>query len=354
MSHGVDKTPVRHLILKYARSLAVLIVLCGGSMLFAAPSAWAFGCQGHEIIAMIAEKHLSPHAAAMVQQLLKDNPIDPALTRYCKQPNLDLMAYSSTWADDYRSAHYKETASWHQIDIPISISTGNLADYCPPSEGCVTQALKDQIAFLRSPDTHPQKRADALRFVIHFVGDLHQPLHTSDNNDLGGNCIPVTFFGEAPKLTNPERENYAPNLHALWDYGIYQREFSDKSMPPTSAEYKSGYKNRTMQESAAELDRQFASQEAKWMRGPVDVDPWTWESFQIAKKIVYGKLPVAVPAEKPAGNHSCVEDDHISTRMLKLNEKLDQPYQDAALPVFEEQVAKAGARLALILNQIWP
>jgi nuclease S1 len=329
----------RRLIFKVVRLFAVPIFLCGGTMMFAAPSVWAFGCEGHEIIAMIAETRLSPHAKAMVLQLLKDNPIDPALSRYCKQPDLDTMAYSSTWADDYKSAH-AETGPWHYIDIPISVSKGggDLAEFCPPSEGCVTQALKDQIALLRSPGTDSQKRADALRFVIHFVGDLHQPLHTSNNNDLGGNCIPVTYFGEPPILTNPQYENYAPNLHGVWDYEIYQKEFKDK----------------TVQQAAAEFEHTFASQEAKWMRGPVDVDAWAWESFRIAKAIVYGKLPVPVSAEKPVGNHSCAEDDHISTRMLKLNEKLDQPYQDAALPVFQQQLAKAGARLALVLNRIWP
>jgi hypothetical protein len=90
------------------------------------------------------------------------------------------------------------------------------------------------------------------------------------------------------------------------------------------------------------------------MRGPVDIDAWTWESFRIAKTIVYGKLPVKIPVEQPAGNHSCAEDNHISTRMLKLNEDIEQPYQRVALPVFEQQLAKAGARLALVLNQIWP
>src|ERR1700686_5058558 len=150
MSCCFHEAQVGRLLFKYMRNFAVLIFLCGGAMIIAAPSAWAFGCQGHEIIALIAEKHMSPHAFAMVQQLLKDNPIDPALTRYCQQPGLDAMAYSSTWADDYRSVH-RETAPWHQIDIPISISEGNLADYCSPSEGCVTQALKDQIALLRAP-----------------------------------------------------------------------------------------------------------------------------------------------------------------------------------------------------------
>jgi hypothetical protein len=322
-------------------------------MAFAAPSAWAFGCQAHEIVAMIAEKHLSSHAQAMVQQLLKDDPIDPALSRYCQLSGLDAIAYSATWADDYRSAH-RETAPWHQIDIPIGIDKGDLSEFCPPNLGCLPQALKDQIAVLRSPDTDPKTRANALRFVIHFVGDLHQPLHVANNNDLGGNCVPVNFFGEAPKLTNPQYESYAPNLHGLWDYGIYQREFKDKSMQGSAAEYRTGFKEQSVQQSADLFDRQFAPQEAKWMRGPIDIDAWTWESFQIAKAVVYGKLPVQVPAEQPVGNHSCSEDNHISTRMLKLNEDIEQPYQDVALPVFEQQLAKAGVRLALVLNQIWP
>ena len=320
------------------KSLAVFIFLCAASLLLAAPSAWAFGCEGHEIIAMIAEKHLTAHAQTMVQKLLTENPIDPALPRYCKQANLDPMAYSATWADDYRTAH-RETAPWHQIDIPIGVTNRvDLAEFCPPSEGCVTQALRDQIAVLRAPDTNPQKRADALRFVIHFVGDMHQPLHTSNNNDLGGNCIPVTFFGQAPKLTNSQYEFYSPNLHGEWDYGILA-----KAIP-----------EMIVQQVAEELDRKLAPQEAAWMQGSIDEDAWTWESFQIARDIVYGKLPVPVPVEKPVSNKSCAEDDDISARMLKLNEQLGQPYEDVALPVFEQQIAKAAARLALVLNQIWP
>jgi hypothetical protein len=334
------------------RSAAVLILLCGGSMLFAAPSAWAFGCQAHEIVAMIAEKHLSAHAQAMVEQLLKDNPIDPSLPRYCQLTGLDAMAYSATWADDYRSAH-RETEPWHFIDIPIGIDSGDLAEFCPAGEGCLPRELNNQIAVLRAPDTAPEKRAMALRFVIHFVGDVHQPLHVSDNNDLGGNCVPVRFFGEAPKLTNPKYETYAPNLHGLWDYGIYQREFEDRSKQSSAAESRTGLKDQSVEQSAGMFDRQFASQIAGWMHSPIDIDAWTWESFHLAKTIVYGKLPIAIPAEKPDGNHSCVGDDHVSTRMLNLHEDVEQPYQDAALPVFEQQLAKAGARLALILNQIW-
>ena len=119
-------------------------------------------------------------------------------------------------------------------------------------------------------------------------------------------------------------------------------------------EYQTGFKTQTVQQSADGFDRKFASQIAKWMRDPIDIDAWTWESFAIAKTIVYGKLPVAVPVEIPNGNKSCAEDNNIAARMLKLNEHIGQPYQNVALPVFEQQLAKAGARLALILNQIWP
>jgi hypothetical protein len=325
-------------MVRCVKFLAVLLILCGGSLFVAVPSAWAFGCEAHEIIAMIAEAHLTPHASAMVLQLLNDNPIDPALPRYCKQPDLDAMAYSATWADDYRSAEPK-TTPWHFIDIPIGVTKeGDLAEFCAPPGGCIVQALKDQIALLRAPDTDPAKRADALRFVIHFLGDLHQPLHTADNNDLGGNCTPVAFFDETPKLTNPKLGFYAPTLHGSWDYEIFRRTIQNKTLPQV----------------AQEIDRSFSSQEAGWMGGPTDIEAWAWESFWIAKTIAYGKLPVTIPAEIPVHNKSCVEDDNIAQRMLKLNIQLGQAYQDVATPVIRQRIAMAAARLAMVLNQTWP
>jgi mevalonate kinase len=79
-----------------------------------------------------------------------------------------------------------------------------------------------------------------------------------------------------------------------------------------------------------------------------------WEGHELANSVVYGKLPVAVPIEKPVEVKSCTDDHHISHRMLKLHERVSQPYADAVWPTIEEQVAKAGIRLAMILNQIWP
>lgn len=95
---------------------------------------------------------------------------------------------------------------------------------------------------------------------------------------------------------------------------------------------------------------------AGWRAAGINLDDWAWESHQLAESTSYGKLPTAIPVEPEHGElKSCVVDgDNISKRMLAFNEKLAQPYQDDAQPVIEEQLAKAGTRLELVLNQVWP
>jgi hypothetical protein len=288
-------------------------------------------------VALLAEQNLTPHALAMVMQILRDGPIDPSLSRYCKEGGTDPMADASTWPDDIRTLR-PETAPWHYIDIPLGTSHQDIARFCPLPESCVTQAITDQLAILRAPNIDPQKKADALRFLIHFVGDLHQPLHATTNNDQGGNCVPVAFFDVPPQVRNPETESYAPNLHGVWDVNILARMTS----------------GNTPEQVASELEESLQSKIARWKKASADVNGWAWESYRLAQKIVYGKLPVRIPVESPQIVKSCADDNHVSARMLKLDERLEQPYQDAAAPVLQEQIAKAGARLALLLNQLWP
>jgi hypothetical protein len=288
-------------------------------------------------VATIAEKHMSAHALEMANKLLQSQPIDPALPRYCSSQGLDLMADSATWADDLRKLR-PEASPWHYIDIPRDAPHSALAEFCPASTGCVTSALEHQIELLRSDGTDPRVRADALRFIIHFVGDLHQPLHCVTNNDEGGNCVPIDFFGNPPVERNPQFETYAPNLHAIWDSGIIQRLKGTE----TEAQW------------AASLDQQFSAQASGWEKKGINVEDWAWEGHELADSVVYPKLPVAVPVEKPVPVKSCSDDNHVSTRLLKLNEQVSQPYVDAVAPTINEQVAKAGIRLAMILNQIWP
>jgi S1/P1 Nuclease len=298
----------------------------------------AWGCEGHQVVALLAEKHLTPHALAMAKEILAEGPIDPTLSRYCKEGGADPLADASTWPDDIRGLR-PETPPWHYIDIPRGTTTfREIEKFCDPKEGCVTRAITDQLAILRSSETDPRKRADALRFLIHFVGDVHQPLHAITNNDEGGNCVPVAFFDALPQVRNPQTESYAPNLHAVWDTNILARSTTGK----------------TVDQVAADLDQSLHSNMTRWQKGRTNIDGWAWESYQLAMKNVYGKLPVRIPVETPQPIKSCSDDNHVSARLLKLNERLVDPYQNMAIPIVWERLAQAGARLAMLLNQIWP
>jgi len=297
----------------------------------------AWGCKGHQVIALLAEKYLTPHALAMAKKILADGPIAPSLSRYCKEGGTDPLADASTWPDDFRTQH-SETGPWHYVDIPLGTTRRDVEKFCDPKESCVTRAITDQSALLRSSEADPQKRADALRFLIHFVGDLHQPLHAVTNNDQGGNCVPVAFFDALPQLRNPQTESYAPNLHGVWDTNILERATSGK----------------TVDQVAFELEQSFRKKIARWQTGTLDVDAWAWESYQIASKQAYGRLPAHIPLETPRAITSCADDNHVSTRMLGLNERLEEPYQKMAVLVVRERLAQAGARLAMLLNRLWP
>src|SRR5205807_651419 len=155
--------------------------------------------------------------------------------------------------------------------------------------------------------------------------------------DQGGNCVPVAFFDALPQLRNPETESYAPNLHGVWDTNILEKATAGK----------------TVDQVASELDKSFHRKIRLWQKALPDIDSWAWESYRLAVKSAYGKLPVRVPGESPQPVKSCAEDNHISSRMLKLNEHLEEPYQRMAVPVVRERLAQAGARLALLLNQLW-
>jgi len=319
------------------RIIPFFLFLAAVIFLFAPSSVWAWGCEGHQVVALIAERNLTPHALAMVMQILRDGPIDPSLSRYCKEGGTDPMADASTWPDDIRTLR-PETPPWHYIDIPRGTSYQDIAKFCQPPESCVTQAITDQLAILRSQNIDPQKKADALRFLIHFVGDLHQPLHATTNNDQGGNCVPVAFFDALPQPRNPQTESYAPNLHGVWDTNILER----------------ATKGKTVDQVAADLEESYRNKIVRWQKAPANIDAWAWESFKLAQKQVYGKLPVRVPVESPQPITSCADDNHISSRMLKLDERLGEPYERMAVPIVTQRLAQAGARLALLLNQLWP
>jgi hypothetical protein len=324
-----DSMTARGVVINIYRFIRVLLFV--GVALTAVQPASGWGCKGHQIVALLAENHLTPRARAMVSDILAADPISPTLSRYCKQTGLDAFADSSTWADDERGVR-PDTAPWHFIDIPRGAREGNVSKYCSPATGCVTSALAAQMRVLRDPKASAQARGDALRFVIHFVGDVHQPLHASTNNDLGGNCVPVSFFGRSPTESRPGSGIFDPNLHEVWDVEIIER-FSAGESPA---------------QVAKELDQKFQAREVAWQSAPPDFAAWAWESHQLAENTAYGKLPHRIPIETPRAVTGCAAGNNAA-----IDESLGADYQSTAAPVVQEQLAKAGIRLAALLNSIW-
>jgi hypothetical protein len=288
--------------------------------------AFGWGCEGHQMIALIARAHLTPQASTAVDRLLRENPIDPALSRFCKDRGNDLMADSATWADDVRTI--EKTGDWHFIDIPLEVHGGgrnvmsqDAMKWC--GDGCIVSAIDHEWALLRNRSQPAAVRAKALRYLIHFVGDLAQPLHASDNHDRGGNCTEFRFFSEE----KPE------NLHAIWDYKIIARDLEAKE--------------ETQSQYARALNAAFPRSESK-----IDVLAWTWESHALASTVAYGDLKPPIPtASATSGTADQVACAAERAAVGALRISIDDEYVNHALPVIREQLAKAGHRIAALINQ---
>jgi hypothetical protein len=130
------------------------------------------GSSAHQITVLIAQLHLSPRAASGVQRLLPPGATLPEI---------------STWADDIRRDR-PQTSPWHFIDLPRAERKPLLDRYCFGGN-CITEQLKRFVAELANPQTSLPERKDALVFVVHLVGDLHDPMHCVDDSDRGGNHV---------------------------------------------------------------------------------------------------------------------------------------------------------------------
>lgn len=243
-------------------------------------SGHAWSREGHEIVALIAEQRLQPDVRDAVNTLLGGSS----------------FAEASMWADKVRN---KQTGPWHYVNIPISDSKYDAKRMCRNNQ-CVIGQIERFRKVLANPAANFEKRQKALKYLIHFVGDLHQPLHAGDNHDHGGNDVQVEFLGET---INPySRKPW--NLHAVWDSGILEAH------------------DRDAHHYAERLNIWLQSQpEGAFQDGSV-VD-WAMESHQIAKEHVY-----ALPEDR----------------------KLGEEYYRANVPVVDQQLAKAGVRLAKLLN----
>jgi hypothetical protein len=298
-------------------------------------SAFGWGCEGHQMIALIARAHLTAAASVAVDRLLRENPSDPALNRFCKDRPNDLMADAATWADDARNI--EKTAEWHFIDIPLGVHTGSVPEqeamkWCAPlgdgRPGCIITATEDEWKLLLNTSQPAAARAKALRYLIHFLGDITQPLHASDNHDRGGNCTSIKFFAQE----KPQ------NLHAIWDYELIAHDLDTNGA--------------TQSQFAKRLDETFSSHWADWGAARIDIPAWAWEGHKLAETVTYADLKPPIPTEAvtagPADQEGCnAERDKVAALHISIGDR----YADAAMPAIREQLAKAGYRLAGLLNQ---
>ncbi|MES1257751.1 MAG: S1/P1 nuclease [Acidobacteriota bacterium] len=313
-------------------------ICCG--LPFLCGTAFGWGCEGHQMIGLIARAHLTPRVSAAVDRLLNENPLDPAQKRYCQDRPADPMADGAAWADDTKSVD--KTFTWHFVDIPLAVHQSDVRNsdvsrWCEaigPSlngkdrPGCITTAIDYEWEILRDKERTGPERAKALRYVIHFLGDLSQPLHDSDNHDQGGNCTRLGFFGQE-KLEN---------LHAIWDEKIIGRDM--------------GIRRTTQSEYAAGLDREFAKHWREWGKAKTDVKAWAWEGHDIAARVTYGKLKPRLPEADPAlGQADRAACNAGRTLVQAMHISVGEEYFDETLPVIRQQLAKAGYRLAGLLNQ---
>jgi hypothetical protein len=284
------------------RTSTVLLVAAAA---LCASSAHAWGDLGHRVTALIAYRHLTPRARSALDALLAGD------TDTLTEPD---FASRAIWADKYRNTH-RETAAWHFVDIEIDHPDLQAACYGfpvftehqlasqGPAEDCIVNKIDEFAAELKSSSTPPAERRLALKFLIHFVGDLHQPLHAADHFDRGGNCV---FLSSAPQLSET-------NLHAYWDIGAVDLLGSSP------------------EQIADKLDAQLTADELKaWSAGTPR--SWAMESFDLARRDAY-----ALSALPTCRAHGSVA--------------LPAAYQAEAKKDAADQLLKAGIRMAALLNQ---
>jgi hypothetical protein len=313
------------------------IALSSWLILLAPRPAAAWGCEGHQAIAQLAERLLDPATRAAVTAMLAAAPIDPSLDRYCKGAGDDPIVNASTWADDERAVA-PATAAWHFIDVPRSADLLHLnyRRFCPNGD-CLVDALVGQFARIRS-SRDPAARAEALRYVIHLVGDAHQPMHTITNGDRGGNCLPVRYYSRAPKESTPDR--FFPNLHAVWDGSIIRTLMYRHKLktPAALADYLFNAHHPAMATA----------------RTPTTtiVVGWAVAATRVAREAAYSDLPVAVPVEEAPALDSCAENHDVGHRLAALHESIGRAYETKTIPLVEQQLVAAAVHLAETLRAV--
>jgi len=290
------------------RSPALCIPNVVLAVLLCPVAAWAWGNDGHKIVAVIAADNLTSAAASHVADILGV----PAN----KRAIANAMEAASVRPDtEFRED--RRTEPWHFIDICLQDRRTDVPARCPGGN-CVTAKIDEYSKRLKQKNYDRWGAAGDLSFLIHFVGDIHQPLHAANDGDRGGNCVPV------------DSRSREKNLHAVWDTTVVRRlEYDiDSGRPETTAH---------------KLERTYAAEREadSW----IPTDGIAWESNQVARSDIYAALQIPIEPCQPTAN--------VCRNPLGRPVELDSSYLDHADAVAGHQLAKAGFRLASLLNGIW-
>ena len=262
------------------RSLFSSLVLVTALVLLPVP-AQAWGLLGHRLVALLAWDDLTPDTRRRIDALLQGEP-DPTL------------AGIAGWADDLRKNDPvlgRQSANWHFVNLGEDDCVYSQRRDCPGGN-CVVEAIRAQTAILADPARTRAERLQALKFVVHFVGDAHQPLHAGYARDKGGNDAQINWNGRGT------------NLHTLWDSRMLLS---------------------TGRSEADHLQR-----------------------LRTLPRPALGASALPPPAAEWA-EHSC----RVATGpgVYPGRARLDQRYVDQHLPIVERQLRAGGTALAAVLNQ---
>jgi hypothetical protein len=253
--------------------------------------ALAWGKTGHRVVAAIADTQLSGLARAHVEEILGPG---------------ESLDEAANWPDEMRAApgdFWQKTATpWHYVTL-----NGIIYDHAPP-EGDALEALTRFSKTLRDPNATRADKQLALRFVVHLVGDLHQPLHNGKCCDRGGNDVKVTWFGKPT------------NLHAVWDSQLVDDE------------------QLSFTELAAKLERHISNDDViKWW----DVNPRDWisESAELRDTLY-------PPPARPKKGHKVKKGQPLLP-------DLSYAYVYRFTPLMEQRLSQGGVRLAAYLNWLF-
>jgi len=283
---------------KIKLGLALLVATCT----FLSP-VHSWGELGHRTVAYLAEMYLTPDAVEWETKLLHNN----------DEPTKDISDWA-IWADEIkRRRPWTFTPPWHFIDAHDSPPARCGVEYkrdCS-SKGCVVSAIMNQTGRVNDPSLDSADQADSLRFLLHFIGDIHQPLHT-EAEELGGNHIQVEFDGRRT------------NLHSIWDTNIPEKMRGKHNLQATAK-------------------------------------AWATELFQAAQSRL-GPNSLAAEcqdlntAEKCALAWATEANAWICKMVLKddvADQELGGEYFNEAVPIVEELIEKAGRRLGAWINALY-